>query len=384
MRIYLAVLAVGVVNHASDAAECPLEPPSIVINHFVSAGEIQRLDNYVRSLLPSEWGSNPSLSAHVDASVSAISSARPENRLLRAREELKMLCAAGAASADVKPTETRIVIGDNAVIEGGVKLGADTEDGADKPKAVAKPSGCFKGRPGGSDDSDSCFNLLLGTVQSLEDDGSFHSGGEASLRSVTKLDSFEKYDVPDWTPSIYGFVEATISELGAIDEAVGEESMDGEPPSFNPFATEGSFFRANLGTDLMFTDHLGLQLGVGFSSRPGDGVTLDEVSRRSFGGFLVRGTFGSNVAGSAMLGIAEDDFWNYEYAAAKESAVQLRESDRYIFDSRLNLPNFFENDSIQASLRLFADLPRSGDGPSDVRVSFLVDVALDSVFNNGQ
>ena len=265
------------------------------------------------------------------------------------------------------------------------------DDAEDVDGDNLNPISCFGGGLTLGDDRDSCASFVLGTVQSLEGNGSFKGGGEASVLAVTAFiggsepDSDQPFSSYLSKSRLNGFFEVTVSELGRLDETMAPsnadsaESKGGEDPVFNPFSSSGTFFRTNVGLEWMPSRNVGLQLGAGYSTRPGEGTTLSDVSRRTFGGLLFRGDFGDRVSGYAMLGVSEDDFWTYDSVDSEGNPVTSRESDRYIFDGRLNFPNTFSTSAVQFSLRLFSDLPRSGNGPSDIRVSILADVPFGRV-----
>jgi len=49
----------------------------------------------------------------------------------------------------------------------------------------------------------------------------------------------------------------------------------------------------------------------------------------------------------------------------------------------MDVPGFFSNDAVRLHTRFYADLPASGRGPSDIRISLLLNVDIGSVFSFG-
>jgi len=78
--------------------------------------------------------------------------------------------------------------------------------------------------------------------------------------------------------------------------------------------------------------------------------------------------------------VAKDDFWKWQEADSTGAIVNRDESVRLIIDSRIDAPGIFDSDKARLSFRLFADAPMSGKGPSDVRISLLLNANIGKIF----
>lgn len=247
---------------------------------------------------------------------------------------------------------------------------------------------------------DSEFVVLLGTVNSLEGDGNFSSGLEASFQSTTdfeaaKLPGIGRLGVYQGTERIItGTFEITFSEIGSIDdeEQTGMSAMSAA--SQNPFAAGGGFFRLNTSADFYFADKgargLGVRVGGGFSTQPSDSSDDDVDTRgRGYAGLVFRANYGVDEhgregKGEVFLGLAKDKFWKFD-RVVDDSVMpvvteRVDEAERIIVDARMDIPQVFESEDVRLHARLFADLPASGDGPSDIRISLLLTVNLGAFF----
>lgn len=248
---------------------------------------------------------------------------------------------------------------------------------------------------------DSDFALLLGTANSLEGDGNFSAGLEASFQSTTDfvattLPGIGRFYAPNSERVITGTFEITFSEIGSIDEDV-DDTGGASPPADsprNPFEAGGGFFRLNTSADFYFAPKgasgLGVRVGGGFSTQPSDNSD-DDVDTRSrvYGGVVFRANYGADDRGregkgEVFLGYAKDKFWKYDRiiddSVMPALTERVNESGRLVVDARMDIPQVFESEDVRLHARLFADLPASGKGPSDIRVSLLLTVNLGAFF----
>jgi hypothetical protein len=174
------------------------------------------------------------------------------------------------------------------------------------------------------------------------------------------------------------------------DATDGEDSDGGE---FAPFAEGGGVFEARVFSvlNLPSVPRFGLYLGAGFSSLPGaDGSDLTTRPRILVGGRVSVQGYNAGRPGDALesssgfiqVGVARDELWErVQLEPASEDgsrpAVFSDESDRWFVEGELELPAI-GTERTRVLLRTYASLPRSGDGPSDVRVSALLTVKLKS------
>jgi hypothetical protein len=140
---------------------------------------------------------------------------------------------------------------------------------------------------------------------------------------------------------------------------------------------------------MLYNNLFGIAAGAGFSSRADeDSTDRASLAERYFGGLVFQAEYGNDkekqqerATGRVFIGYAADDYWEWQVTQPDGSTAWRREHDRWIVDARLDTPSFFKSKDVKFSVRLFADGPASGDGPSDVRVSLLVSVDIGSVFS---
>ena len=222
----------------------------------------------------------------------------------------------------------------------------------------------------------------VGPVFNLEGSGSWANNMEAALTARS-----------DWFTWFQGGVSGRYS---AID--TGEDSTDdppaGEPEEndgeFNPFEEGGGVFEASVYGVLRppkTFSWAGIVAGAGLSSIPGAADSELETRQRTFAGirFAAQGYNAGDPkdslaesVGFIHAGLAWDDLWEeveIEPAAADGSspAVLSDESKRYFLEGELELPRV-GTEWARIVMRLYASVPRSGDGPSDVRVSALMSI----------
>lgn len=252
-----------------------------------------------------------------------------------------------------------------------------------------------------------------GPVFSLENDGSFETGTEVAVSSVSR-----------WTGSITAYSDLRFSQIGAIDEKestdemmadAADEGMEMEPAMeemaaddfINPFEEGGNVvsFNAWAGFHPWTRNHtrlthpVSLILGGGFTTQPGESSQLD-AKTRLFGGIRFQiarysAEASSDLTGSSgylQVGAARDELWKFTElqdldgdmtTTADVMEVAFDERDRWFVETQITIPNISlgGDNSGRLKLRLYADLPRSGDGPSDVRISALFEYDLSQLIS---
>ncbi|HEX5715365.1 MAG TPA: hypothetical protein VF179_04350 [Thermoanaerobaculia bacterium] len=228
------------------------------------------------------------------------------------------------------------------------------------------------------------LNFDLGSVFNLQGDGSWETNAE-----VASIFRFYWYD---WLQS---GASVRYSAIGAVDEEEETDDDDGngsgstddsEDDEFNPFESGGGVLETTvyIVANNPRAPRLGMVLGWGLSSVPGTTGERLETRERAFIGLrntfeaLNAGRIGDsleNTAGYIQAGLASDKLWEkVEIEPASEDgtvpAVFSDESDRYFFEGDIVLPRI-GTEWFRVNLRLFASVPRSGEGPSDLRISAL-------------
>lgn len=304
-------------------------------------------------------------------------------------------------------------------VENSQSFAAATAAGFKAAGLPAPPTYSADFATGGSDDAGSKFAFMTGVVNSLEADGSWKSAVEASFISRTQfsgppLTSLEarRADAAEQReeggasglsfnpfkavgePRVFGRFEVTWSAIGKIDE---EQSDTATTP--NPFAAGGGILRVNLGPEFVGGQGWwGLTTGCGLTTQPdteddpADPEDNDvDARRRWYAGVLFLADYGSSkdnaerVTGRIAIGYTDDKFWEWKQTvgvAADGTPITMDrdESKRWFLDARIDGPGVFQSDSVKLSLRMYVDHPKSGDGPTDVRVSLLVTADLGLLF----
>jgi len=175
------------------------------------------------------------------------------------------------------------------------------------------------------------------------------------------------------------------SEIAESDETV-------ETDPNNPFTAGGGFLRFGASLDPIYTKNnntegLGIRIGTGFSTLPSETESDVTATGRIFSGIVFKANYGQDEAGrngrgEIFLGFAHDEFWKYTETSNGDTNTSKRvdETSRVIVDGRLDLPGVFSSENVRLHANMFADLPTSGDGPSDIRISLLVTVDIGSIF----
>lgn len=250
-----------------------------------------------------------------------------------------------------------------------------------KFKALEKDSdACSKRLQGPEDPS---FKVLdkhtlsfdIGSVFNLQGNGGWETNAEAAVLSTSQW--------RDWFQSGFSFRYSAIGAVDEEDPGDGEEPAkaegDGEDNTFNPFESGGGVVETNvyiLVSPIRRLPRLGLVGGWGLSTVPGEeGSELETRERRFVGLRNIIQAYNSgrnedslqNSSGYIQAGWATDELWR---KVELEPGVLSDESARYFFEGQLELPKI-GTDWFRIDLRFFASVPRSGDGPSDIRVSAL-------------
>ncbi len=363
----LASLVLQPVARAQGAADCEptLEPTDL--QGFVQPRNRAGLVNYLRAQVKAsdafrEAVGTGGLHAAIDTLANEVMNRDP-------------------ADVDFAALAERLRLG---MLEACVQLaqGASDDEAAKKAVRAARLSG-----------GDSQYFALLGTANSLEGDGNFSSGLEASLMSVTHYPIAKLPILRNWTNDseklLTGTFEITFSEIGNIDDEAGDM-----PDPTNPFAAGGGFFRLNTSGDIYFSggnqvSGLGARVGGGFSTLPSEAEGDVDTRGRGYAGLVFRANYGKDPLGrqgkgEVFLGWAKDKFWRYDRVVddttMPPTLETVDETDRLIVDARMDVPQVFESEDVRIHARVFADIPASGNGPSDIRISLLLTVNLGAFF----
>lgn len=230
----------------------------------------------------------------------------------------------------------------------------------------------------------------IGSVFNLQGEGSWDANMEAAAVSRSQW--------YDWLQT--GF-SVRYSSLGAVDEPEeeedgdddgggdGDDGEDEEEEEFNPFESGGGLLETNV--YMMFSlpkvPRLGFVGGWGLSSVPGAPESKLELRERTFVGLrnsiqaFNAGRIGDtleNTSGYIQAGVADDDLWERVELepASEDGTVPAKisdESKRYFFEGEFDIPRV-GTEWFRINLRFFASVPRSGDGPSDLRISALASI----------
>jgi len=236
------------------------------------------------------------------------------------------------------------------------------------------------------------YHLVLGSGHTLLPDGSFSSGIHASIYSSTIYQAkdvwlLSNYIGDDSDRTIEGSIELTFIELNDLEEAATQTVEQNR----NPFTSGKGILKFSASIDPGYlsnngTEGLGTRLGVGFTTRPNDTATDVDTASRVFGGVVFRAIYGENATtnsgvGEVFLGLSHDRFWRFSEKGTGADAIErtINEKNRFIVDGRMDLPGILNSDQVRIHARVFADLPLSGKGPSDIRLSLLLTFSIDKL-----
>jgi len=315
-------------------------------------------------------------------------------------------CASPCVTFDVRATpegsETAVVLDRRALLLSGGELGFHWEAlKADKDTKICPA------RRTGSDTKIRVMhkhdlNIDLGQVYALESGGSWDANAEVALTSNSR-----------WYTWLSSGFSARYSAIGATDESddsmedmdtmeegddeggmMGDEADDmgegdGEETPFNPFEQGGGVLEAEfyVAVNPPKIPNWALVLAGGFGSVPTPGSSDLETRQRTFLG-LRSSVMGFNAGrpadslanskGFFQIGVGWDDLWEeviLEPASEDGTipALVSDESERYVLEGQLELPRV-GTEWLRIAVRLYASIPTSGDGPSDLRVSALASV----------
>lgn len=232
------------------------------------------------------------------------------------------------------------------------------------------------------------LNFDVGSVFNIQGDGSWKTHGEAALAEDSRWRT--------WFQSgfslRYSALDASEDDNGDADGDTGANPKaaadDGEQEEFNPLTQGGGLLETSvyvLVSPFKPLPRLGFVGGWGLSSVPGDAGSALHVRQRSYIG--IRETFAAvnagrkgdslqNAQGYIQAAWADDALWdNVELEPATETtpAVFSNERGRFFFEGDIEIPRI-GTEWLRFDLRFFASVPRSGDGPSDIRISALASI----------
>lgn len=153
--------------------------------------------------------------------------------------------------------------------------------------------------------------------------------------------------------------------------------MEGDEDEFDPFEDGGGVLELWVDGVLRLPERswLGVGGGLGFSSIPGEAGSDLELAERWRAGVRFQtvgynaGEPGDSLANShgfVMFGLMDDELWD---TVTIDDSIS-DESRRWFVEAELELPQI-GGDTARALARFWASLPESGDGPGEVRISFL-------------
>lgn len=211
------------------------------------------------------------------------------------------------------------------------------------------------------------YGLYVGTAFSLAAAGTWEPGVEAMAR-------FEKEATSDsglcpaflWCRLLTDISYETIGALDRVTETTdsGDGGLGGvgntatNTPTDSPFLKKAAYFRVNVAAKAHFNDWLGLQLGAGISSLPDSSLKVTKTAPRGFLGLTSNTIYGDGALGEMFVGYAYDEFW------------EVHSSQRYVADGVFMIPGLRPR-GFSVAVRMFADGPVDGTGPSEVRASLL-------------
>jgi len=352
--------------------------------------------------------------------IPAPENASPEERakIEMANEAVKAAAAAQAEQAQNAQNRETMEKLYNGVVKACEQL-VSGDSSQDATRAAVRAAGTSGG--------DSSYYLVLGTGNSLTPAGGFDTGSEATFRSTTNYEPllFNK----SGNRRARGSFELTFRNLDAPEETVNSttdnsdtadnqgmdtgdmQNMDGGMTENNSsatpittmsraaelFAAERGRLRFDATYDPWYhsNDHIGFRTGIGFSSIP-DQVDDVRVRSRYYFGPVFRADYGTadddrNSVGEAFFGLAVDESWRFSRMVEVPDGTggttteqqRFNEAERFVIDGRLDVPGFFQNDKVRLRSRFLADLPLSGRGPSEIRISLLLSVDIGTIFSLG-
>ena len=223
----------------------------------------------------------------------------------------------------------------------------------------------------------------VGSVLNLEGDGGWASQAEAAATFTSR-----------WKPWVASGVSLRYSAIGAIGDepeepadpaeetSQGSSETDAQSENFDPFAAGGGTFEAGFSASFYFSKRVGVAADLGFATVPGEESSSLVAKENYFLGLRVEveaynsGRPAESLAGASawfQAGLLWDNlFDDVVVAAANGEIAEIRrdESERYFLEGELEVPRVGTN-WFRMLIRAKASVPRSGDGPSDVRVSVL-------------
>ena len=230
-------------------------------------------------------------------------------------------------------------------------------------------------------DAQNYVRLYTGVAYLLEADGGWDSNGEISFVSAH-----------NWAPlgknlrhQLRGIAEFEFTQVGAIDEKSEDGSPEKQETETNPFEAGGGIFRFNASIHYRVLRDLRFVVGAGFTTLPDESVRETRAESRYFlGARIDNPTLGADREAYLVLGLARDNFWKFDKMVdmnGTETVNMVDERDRLFAEGRFTIPGVFGDRNVWLSARVYADLPASGNGPSDIRVSLHISTDLNRLWN---
>lgn len=241
------------------------------------------------------------------------------------------------------------------------------------------------------------YGLYVGSAFSLEGDGSWSPGAEVMLRFENQATSdalFCPHKVFIWCRR---FTEISYQQLGAIDtDAVDAAVTNADNPTQdnagllstvqaqaqsqnlavmaeetgNPFIKGGGYFRINTGAKWHIQDWMGFSVGAGLSSVPDTKTSPTKLEGRVFGGLSAMTMYSDGALSQLFVGVAHDRFWERAIINGDGEREVEENYGRLVVDGLFMIPGL-QPKGFNIVGRLYGDMPLSGRGPSELRISLL-------------
>jgi hypothetical protein len=231
------------------------------------------------------------------------------------------------------------------------------------------------------------LGIDAGPVLSLKNDGSWKTSPELAMTTASR-----------WRSRWSGFTDLRYSFIAPVDEkppaAAGATpggttgGTSGTTKEFpNPFESGGGTLRSNfyLGWHPKASSSFAVLGGFGVGTVPDSAVSELQAKGRVFAGVRLgvaaynaarSADYFGNASGFVQFGVAYDDLWKFRDQGADGKVVERDERERFFIEGQLRMQDAKDR-AVSLSPRIHIDLPTSGNGPSDIRVSLLASIKLE-------
>lgn len=226
-----------------------------------------------------------------------------------------------------------------------------------------------------------------GPVYLLSGDGSFKGHAEVAMSARSQWSTWFEGGVAMRYSAIGEIAEKdpeTTPPAAAQTQSSGSPKDASDPTTFNPFTDGGGVLESNFYgmAHLPSAPWVGLAGGAGFTTVPGATGSELQTRHRWFVGFRssVQGYNAGepadrlgNSSGYIQLAYLKDELFQDVILDSMHPERRSDESVRWLLSGEIELPRL-GTEWARISLRGVANIPRSGDGPSDIRISALVSI----------